>query len=136
MTIGLSASQQSIVWYLIWNERNSNANKAAHLSIWPKVNAWSSNGHWFCWPFYQYLMDDPCWHASYQYSGWMCMCADAFDLGWITYSSEKVKQLYWLLVQPKAKLPFSKFMQRPQIKFHADTLSYTKGIKVFLRLLT
>jgi len=32
-------SQHSIVQLVIWNEMDSDANIAAHLSIWPKVNS-------------------------------------------------------------------------------------------------
>ena len=83
-----SASQHSIAQLLIWNEMNSDANIAAHLSIKRKVNGQQSLTG-FAEFFYQYLVDHG-WHASYQ-------CCGKVLSTWIKvlYSSEnKVFLLY------------------------------------------
>jgi len=44
-------------------------------------------------------------------------------------SSEKVILLYLLLREPIVHMLFSKVMKSPQIKFHADAMSHSKGIR-------
>jgi len=72
------ASQQSNVQLLIWNEINSDANIAAHLSIRPLVNG-QQNLTGFVEIFYQYLVDHG-WHARYQCCGEVLLTSSALFL--------------------------------------------------------